>query len=152
MGTLISCVKAIGETRFEAFPAGRPIKVLKVLRIADGHVYAIGPRGTVYTSGEMSRNVCYAGTSSKYEAVRALVALGIITKQDAERHGREKHAQDKMLDDYRAVTAEVEKLEEAGIRLTPKQLATLAKMKATLDVKRLPYYVQGEAKRKLGVK
>lgn len=151
MGMLSSCIKKIEAVRFEPFPSNRAVAVEKLVRI-DHCVYALGPRGTLYTTGELAGKVCYTGTNSDYSAVRALLAFGLINKAEAVMHGENKRLQDKMFDEYRAVVTNVECLTKAGIKLTPKQKQTLADMRKRLDVKRLPYFVQGVAARKLGLK
>jgi len=50
------------------------------------------------------------------------------------------------------VTCEIGTLTDAGIKLTAGQKAKLVEMNKKLRVKDLPYFVQGEAARKLGLK
>lgn len=153
MGRLLSCVKKIAEVRFEPFPSNRVVSgITKTVRVGGYATYTLSDKGIVYTTGEMGRNVCYAGTGKNYHAVTALRLFGIITKDEAKLHGKDKEIQDKLFAEYRAVTCEIERLTSAGIKLTSAQKRRLTKMKKSLDVKRLPYFVQGEAARKLGIK
>lgn len=150
MGSLESCVKKISDVRFAPFPAGGVKRDIACVVTVRGYIYALGKDGSLYTNSEMSRKVHYCGTSENYHAVTALRLFGVITKDEAKQHGKRAAEQDSLFNEYRAVTCEIERLTDAGIKLTPKQKRILAEMKNRCDVKRLPYFVQGEAARKLG--
>lgn len=151
MGILNSCIKKVEAVRFHPFPSNKVVKCIDRLIRIDNCTYAITKNGTLYTTSEMAGKICYVGTAEKYHAIKALVAFGIITQEEARQHGEKKRKEDEAYDQYRAVTAEIEWLTNAGIELTKRQLARLAEMKKKLPVKRLPWYVQGEAAKKLGL-
>lgn len=151
MGMLGSPIEKIRGFHFSPFPANRLVAPKLVIAVGC-HVYAIGAKGTLYTTGEMAGKVCYCGTGSDYHAVMALLAFGMITPKEAYVHGEEKRKRDKAFTAYRALTCETEKLTDAGITLTAGQKAKLEKLRKGLKVKDLPYFVQGEAARKLGRK
>lgn len=143
MGFMSSCIEKIDAVRFERFPPKRVVNNLRVVAI--GHaLYGLGPKGTIYTTGELAGKVCYTGTASDYHAVLALRAFGLITADEAKRHGESKRLQDKAFDDYRAVNCEIERLTSAGIRLTKAQKSALEEMRKALDVKRLPYFIKAD--------
>lgn len=152
MGMLSSCIKKVEAVRFRPFPTNRVVRNIERLIRVDAVTYAVCKNGTIYTTSEMSGNVCYCGTGPDYHAVKALVAFGIITGDEAERHGAQKRESDAALEQYRAVTAEIERLTDAGIKLTKGQKTKLAEMKKNLPVKSLPWFVRDEAAKKLGVK
>lgn len=140
MGCMGSCIKKIEAVRFAPFPAKKPLNNLRAVVI--GHiVYAIGPKGTMYTTGELAGKVCYCGTSSDYHAVLALKALGVITPEQAKLHGELKRVQDRAFDEFRAVNCNIEALTAGGIKLTKGQKARLEEMRKAINVKRLPYFI-----------
>lgn len=150
MGSLESCVKKIADVRFMPFPASGVVRGIERVVCVKGYVYAIDKKGSVRTNSEMARKVHCCGTSANYHAVTALRLFGIITKEEAKQHGKRAAEQDALFAEYRAITCDIERLTSAGIKLTAKQKRILADMKKRCDVTRLPYFVQGEAARKLG--
>ena len=152
MGMLGSPIGKIQAVRFSPLPANKVVSGISKLVCTDYCTYALGKNGTVYTTGELAGKVCYVGTGSNYHAIKALKLLGVITADEAERHGAEKRMQDDAHVAYRAATMELEKLTDAGIKLTPGQKAKIASMRKRVEVKSLPYYVQDEAAKKLGLK
>lgn len=152
MGCMGSCIKKIEAVRFAPFPAKKPLNNLRAVVI--GHiVYAIGPKGTMYTTGELAGKVCYVGTSSDYHAVLALKALGVITAEQAKLHGEARRVQDKALHELRAVNCNIEALTSAGIKLTKGQKTRLEEMRGAIDKQQLPYYIpKTEVEKALGKK
>lgn len=149
MGWLSSCVKPIGEARFEALPS-RKLKNIKAV-VCIGHiVFAESNNGTIYTTGEMSKGMHLCGTGSDYPAVKALVAFGIITAKQALEHGAAKRDSDANYKSYRAAICSIDDLEKAGIKLTKSQLKKIADCKEKVDLIKLPYWTQKEAAAKLG--
>jgi len=151
MGHMQSCIEKICGFRFEPFPSKRVVTALRVVNI-NHYIYAIGPKGTIYTTSELNGKVCYVGTGEHYHAVMALKAFGLITAKEAAVHGEAKARQDKAFNDFRAVAVELERLTSAGIKLTKGQKATLKKMQAELDKKHLPYFIKEDEVEKLRAK
>lgn len=151
MGMLSSSVEKIKGFHFEPFPK-RVLHNLPKVVLVQHNIYAIGKNGAIYTTGEMSNKVCYCGTGSDYHAVKALHILGLITAEEMRRHGEEKRVRDRHLEMYRAVTCRFDDLAKAGIEMTSAQRRQLAAMKKKIDPRQLPYFLQGEAARKLGLK
>lgn len=151
MGCLGSVVPKIDAIRFSPFPANKVVTGLTKL-VCIGHcTYGLGAKGTVYTNGELAGKVCYTGTGENYHAVKALRLLGLISAEEAKKHGELKARQDLNLERYRAATAEIECLTEAGIKLTRGQKAKMAEMGKLVDVKYLPYWLgKKTAEEKLG--
>ena len=143
MGYLVSCVKKIDSVTFHPIAAGKCINDLaKAVRFAPGGLYILTKKGEIYTDGEMGGKFCLCGTGSDHHAVKALVAFGIINDDDAMRHGEIKRKADENGKRYRAVSFELERLTDAGIKLTKKQLRQITALREALEPKSLPYYIR----------
>lgn len=151
MGHLTSCVQKINDLRFETFPLKRALTGVFKCVCVNGIVYALNKRGIVYTNGEMGGKVCYCETGSNYHAVEAVQLLGLISKEEAEKHGEKRRAQNEAYIVYRAATCEVSTLAAVGIKLTASQKRRLSAMKQKLDVTKPPYFLKEEATQKLAL-
>lgn len=151
MGQLQSTIQKISAVSFLPFPKKRTFRNAKVVHSARG-VYLLAENGNVFTTGEMSGKFFLCGTGSEHHAVKALVDLGVITAAEAREHGKRAREHDKNLNEYRAAFNAVDDFAKAGIAITKRQRETVAMMKKRISVKELPYYVQGEAAKKLGLK
>ena len=145
MGSLSSHVLEIRNVYFKPIPS-RPLKVLKQVVCIGGNVYAEAYNGNVYTSGEMQRKMHLCGTGSDHNAIKALVALKIITPQQAYEHGESKRVSDKAYDMYRAAKTDIGVLNAMGIKFTKKQRAKFDALCKSICVDELPSWLQKEAK------
>ncbi len=139
MGTLASPLKKIDNLRFCPI-SGRGIKTPhKIVKIED-HVFVTTKTRpqTVYTTSYLAGKVCVTNTRSDCSPVKALVALGVITKAEAKAHGARADDYERLAQERRAAD-QLPKLAAAlGIKLTPKQLKRIsdtgfAAPKETLD-------------------
>jgi len=126
MGSLASCVKEIADTRFEQFPRSSR-NIIKIVS-GCGYIHALNKSGVVYTTCELARNVHLCQTSSDHVAVKALILLDVITKDQAKEHGKKQDECERAKKAYYAATCDVLKLKEAGINLTKSQKARLKEL------------------------
>ena len=138
MGHIKSCVEKIDNIRFEGIPLRRPRTDIVKAVVLDQGSFWLTRKGQILTTSELRRGICICGTGSDYVGIRALLLLGVITADEAKRHGNQYRENERNIARYRAATAEISKLEEVGIKLTASQKQRLEDAKAKCDFDTLP--------------
>lgn len=146
MGSLGSCVKKINGFRFESFPSRKVTTNIQKLFGVGCYLYAMSRRGTIFTNSEMCGKICMCQTGSDYHAIKALLAFGLITKEEAMRHGEAKRKEEVAAARYRAAYQAASIFDEANIALTRSQKNKIERFKRDMKIDDLPYYMQKTAK------
>jgi hypothetical protein len=85
MGSMSSPSKIIEQINFRPFPT-RPESGLKVVRF-DDHLFAVGAKGSVYTTLGIRKNIHICGRWSwSATIIEALDLLGLLTDADKKAH------------------------------------------------------------------
>ena len=145
MGMLSSCIKKIDNTRFEALTP-RPIKKVVGVVCIGSSVYVLGESGRVYTNNGIGGRVCLSGTDSDDCSIKALVALGVITKAEAEKHGEARRVRDRLHDIIVAAERDAACLKNIGIELTKEQRTRLCNLKKRVKKGDVPMWMSAKVK------
>lgn len=139
MGHLHSCVKEIEDANWNRFPTKGLFNISKLFRIG-GTVFAITKNGTLYTDGNMCKNMILTDHQVTNPCVVALKRLGVITAKQLQEHQDWCKRYQENTNIYYALKYDAEKFERVGVKFTKSQLAKIERLREDLDVDALGYY------------
>lgn len=114
----------INKIRFEPFTS-KPASVSKVVMV-DNVVTAVGVNGTIYTTGVKAHCYYSGGSSRLYSVLRGCAKLGVLSAAVVEQFTSDEMAR-RAADNQRWAAKNLPAAaKEAGIKLTPTQIARCA--------------------------
>jgi hypothetical protein len=130
MGSILSTNPKINNVRFNPLGGSRLRTgcrdVSKIYSEDHSDIFVQDTHGRVFTNGVLGGNICISNYMG--EALHALVAFGVITKDERLEHVRQKKAQYAAHAQRDRVNALLRVAKELGITLTKRQIANLVKL------------------------
>lgn len=122
---IASKIADISKLSFHPLPT-RPTKTVKAMRVQGAHVF-IDDKGRIYTS--QASNYSFWTTTKRFAStVKALIAMGVLTKEAIEQHDAAEAAEKTRQAKRWAASSVLENIEATGVKFTSRQISQLEKL------------------------